>query len=1626
MSQVFLWQDDIQVKLDCDEHLITNGISGICNIDSFLYVTSNGDNTLHFGEILNQDGQLSVKLEPSCIHAIDITCTKDKNLLYVTPDGRVYSVRPNCQNFVDSKEEIILEEEASCCAHGYSTPKQRVRVKSLRATKEGILFVTQNGHLWAQGNHPQINIKPSDGIKRVSYFQGRCVTSIDCGSNFCLALVQRKSFNNVNHINNTDSQNEDNEDVFVYDCPQCISESSVSLLSHHSMSDICPLGLPVRKFSVDNSTSSTTSKGNYDKKSIDGTTSPSTEDELRHQCHTWTSKSEISDDVSSPKTILEGDNLSQDKDDENKDKGIELGAEGEKKNGNFLNTEVARQFLTRQLSWVSSYGNAGEEFLAEYTEGTTRIVRQNVSNVANLVFEGVRTVGDKVATLSRHVSGGSDSCTGNEDSFEELSLEALPSGSFLRFEDFLATSSAGTSDHEGEGVVEKLDPAIGCEMGANILATELYSWGNVGHGQLGIGDCMKRDRPTLVARLPGTGVQVVKCGLNHAVALTLDGRMFAWGGNSFGQVDWQSTTSLSSPCQVLCGSVGVGSDRTWDIACGDRHSLMLTQGGDVFFFGRHSKSGHAGEGPLHLQIPHPPSLEEGIVAQKHLLAHGTISWCSVHATPASPAVQDLALEQAFLEESLLVYTSLVRPFMKKMGAGGSADEQYMYGILCQRYSDVVSFTALNTFSLWEFAKKGQDASTIAMVKNVDEHILVYKKYLEAACNVMSVSGFTFMSSVVEPSARVTELFADRLPPAGPLKKGMKRNIHEATFACALFHPLSRLNVYKCILQSLMRCNSDSSSKQFSSEVQKKMQAAFSKWESLCEESDYRRREADNTRRFWENAGRLVDAVRIPVRRLVRESRAHPIQVVNSGRFSSHWIVLFSDVLVHVAGSVHTLHPLSTLWVEPVPDEENDQHGLVLITPEETLHLHTINLQDKAEWLQAIQGAIRACVSKPHSQLSASAARHATYTFSKAGPLKDAKYVGRWVNGKMQGWGRLEWPDGRTYVGQFLNNLQHGYGHQDSSSGDQYEGQWREGYQNGRGILKYEGGDVYDGHFKDGLPHGHGTRKEGHFTASVASLYIGEWANGVKQGYGVMDNIFTGEKYLGCWSNNMKHGCGLIVTLDGIYYEGVFLQDNLTGHGVMVFEDGTHYEGEFKSAGCFNGKGTLTLNTGDRLEGSLQGMWNEGIKFAGTLYKNSSITSSLPSADRAESKPNSFGKLCVPPNLKWKSIFRQCLTPLSVPSTVIEAIAGGSKVMGKSESNGVSVPSLDVQRLWSSVAVQINTSLQESAAAARAQSKMRSHDSLTDLDTIPMWGRDKLDKISYNKMHHYLIKAFESPHHPLGMLLAELTAAYTATYGGVRVHPLLLSHAVAELHSLVARIYEVVRLLFPALPQYGQEFLLSTSPSSSKNDNDEERSPDDGEIVSASALLHPFVLPRVHAALFVLYALHNKAEDDAYWKRLLKWNKQPDMTLLAFLGIDQKFWVHYSSEPSNSVNSSKGPKPPFSPSREQLFTEAVETLQQLKTTFSPLEKLLVIRRTFEQLTQAVKRDMGAEYLWTMDELFPVFHFVVVRSRILQLGSEIHFVEDFMERHLQNGELGIMFTTLKACYYQILQEKISLSS
>lgn len=75
---------------------------------------------------------------------------------------------------------------------------------------------------------------------------------------------------------------------------------------------------------------------------------------------------------------------------------------------------------------------------------------------------------------------------------------------------------------------------------------------------------------------------------------------------------------------------------------------------------------------------------------------------------------------------------------------------------------------------------------------------------------------------------------------------------------------------------------------------------------------------------------------------------------------------------------------------------------------------------------------------------------------------------------------------------------------------------------------------------------------------------------------------------------------------------------------------------------------------------------------------------------------------------------------------------------------------------------------------------------------------------------------------MGQLVLGLTNAFNTTYGGVRVHPLLLSHAVKELKSITSRLYQVVRLLFPALPIEGADAVLS--------DSKEDEDPIDGLVI----------------------------------------------------------------------------------------------------------------------------------------------------------------------------------------------------
>ncbi|KAH8019807.1 hypothetical protein HPB51_022475 [Rhipicephalus microplus] len=64
--------------------------------------------------------------------------------------------------------------------------------------------------------------------------------------------------------------------------------------------------------------------------------------------------------------------------------------------------------------------------------------------------------------------------------------------------------------------------------------------------------------------------------------------------------------------------------------------------------------------------------------------------------------------------------------------------------------------------------------------------------------------------------------------------------------------------------------------------------------------------------------------------------------------------------------------------------------------------------------------------------------------------------------------------------------------------------------------------------------------------------------------------------MGMWQDDCRHGNGIMVTLDDIYYEGNFVNNNLSG--------------------------VLSLSNGDSIQGSFCGVWSEGIKVSGVYQK----------------------------------------------------------------------------------------------------------------------------------------------------------------------------------------------------------------------------------------------------------------------------------------------------------------------------------------------------------------------------------------------------------------------------------------
>ncbi|XP_044515140.1 probable E3 ubiquitin-protein ligase HERC4 isoform X3 [Gracilinanus agilis] len=112
--------------------------------------------------------------------------------------------------------------------------------------------------------------------------------------------------------------------------------------------------------------------------------------------------------------------------------------------------------------------------------------------------------------------------------------------------------------------------------------SEVFSWGQNKHGQLGLGfELRSQSAPQLIKSLLGIPFMQVAAGGAHSFVLTLSGAIFGWGRNKFGQLGLNDENDRFVPNLLK----SLRSQKIVYICCGEDHTAALTKEGGVFTFG---------------------------------------------------------------------------------------------------------------------------------------------------------------------------------------------------------------------------------------------------------------------------------------------------------------------------------------------------------------------------------------------------------------------------------------------------------------------------------------------------------------------------------------------------------------------------------------------------------------------------------------------------------------------------------------------------------------------------------------------------------------------------------------------------------------------------------------------------------------------------------------------------------------------------------------------------------------------------------------------------------------------------------------------------------------------------------
>ncbi|UIZ23038.1 hypothetical protein KXD40_003811 [Peronospora effusa] len=118
-------------------------------------------------------------------------------------------------------------------------------------------------------------------------------------------------------------------------------------------------------------------------------------------------------------------------------------------------------------------------------------------------------------------------------------------------------------------------PQLSCGYHHTAIVTvdgAVYTFGRNDYGQLGLGHKLHMFRPTVVKSLSRMRITQVACGCYHTLALSDDGKVFPFGRNNHGQLGLETSVDCLSP-QLISA---LRSKTVTKIAAGFYHSVCLT------------------------------------------------------------------------------------------------------------------------------------------------------------------------------------------------------------------------------------------------------------------------------------------------------------------------------------------------------------------------------------------------------------------------------------------------------------------------------------------------------------------------------------------------------------------------------------------------------------------------------------------------------------------------------------------------------------------------------------------------------------------------------------------------------------------------------------------------------------------------------------------------------------------------------------------------------------------------------------------------------------------------------------------------------------------------------------------